>query len=437
MLVPQIKLPPKLIPVFTGEAPYRGAFGGRGSAKTRSFATMAAVFGVRFAEANEPGVIVCGREFMNSLDESSLAEVKAAIAADPWLSSKYEVGDRYVRTRDRRIEFAFVGLRHNLDSIKSKARIRLLWVDEAEPVSEAAWIIIIPTIREENAEIWVTWNPKRKKSATNKRFREDPPAGAKIIEMNWQDNPRFPAILNRARLEDQSKRADQYPHIWNGKYVTSVDGAYFAPGLLLAREQGRISRVSFDPLMRVRVYCDLGGTGAKADAFAMWPAQFIGREIRTRDYYEAQGQPLSTHIQWLHSKGYKPEVADIYLPHDGETNDRVIDVSFESAFRAAGYEVVVIPNQGKGAAKMRVEAGRRVFNTIWFDEETTEDGRDALGWYHEKKSDDDREALLGPEHDWSSHGADAFGLMCVAYEAPQIEEDRSPKFGRAGGWQGA
>jgi phage terminase large subunit len=129
MTAHRISLPPKLIPVFAGEAPYRGAYGGRGSAKTRSFATMSAVAGVRFAEANEPGVIVCGREFMNSLDESSMAEVKAAISSDSWLREKYEVGEKYIRTRDRRIEYAFIGLRHNLDSIKSKARIRLLWVD--------------------------------------------------------------------------------------------------------------------------------------------------------------------------------------------------------------------------------------------------------------------------------------------------------------------
>jgi len=276
----------------------------------------------------------------------------------------------------------------------------------------------ILTVREEGAEIWVTWNPERKKSATHKRFRESPPHGSKIVKMNWRDNPWFPSTLAKTRLEDKEKRPDQYDHVWEGDFVTMVEGAYFAKCLTEAREQRRIGRVCFDPLMRVRVFCDLGGTGTKADAFAMWPAQFIDKEIRVRDYYEAQGQSLSAHIQWLHSKGYKPDRADIYLPHDGETNDRIFDVSFESAFRAAGYDVTVIPNQGKGAAKMRVEAARRRFPMIWFDEETTEDGRDALGWYHEKKSDDDREALLGPDHDWSSHGSDAFGLMCVAYEDP-------------------
>jgi phage terminase large subunit len=414
MTTQRIELPPKLIPVFTGEAMYRGSYGGRGSAKTRSFAKMAAVFGLRFARANQPGVIVCGREFMNSLAESSLAEVKAAIASEPWLAAAYEVGETYVRTRDKRVEFAFIGLRHNLDSIKSKARIRLLWVDEAEPVSEAAWSKAIPTVREEESEIWVTWNPERKKSATHKRFREDPPAGSKIVELNWRDNPWFPSVLDRTRLEDKAKRPDQYEHVWEGDYVTVVDGAYFAKSLTEAKS--RITRVGQDPLMSIKAFWDIGGTGAKADACAIWIAQFIGKEVRALDYYEAVGQPLATHVQWLRERGWGK--AHCFLPHDGATNDKVYDVSYESALRAAQFEVTVVPNQGKGAAKMRIESARRLFPSIWFNKDTTEAGRDALGWYHEKKSDDDRDVGLGPEHDWSSHGADAFGLMCVAYEPP-------------------
>lgn len=414
MTTQRIELPPKLIPVFSGEAMYRGSYGGRGSGKTRSFAKMAAVWGLRFARENKPGVIVCGREFMNSLAESSLAEVKGAIASEPWLAAAYEVGETYVRTRDKRIEFAFIGLRHNLDSIKSKARIRLLWVDEAEPVSETAWAKAIPTVREEGSEIWVTWNPERKKSATHKRFRDDPPADSKIVELNWRDNPWFPAILNRTRLEDKAKRPDQYEHVWEGDYVTVVEGAYFAKSLTEAKS--RITRVAQDPLMSIKAFWDIGGTGAKADACSIWISQFIGKEVRVLDYYEAVGQPLATHVQWLRENGWGK--AHCYLPHDGATNDKVYDVSYESALRAAQFEVTVVPNQGKGAAKMRIEAARRLFPSIWFNKDTTEAGRDALGWYHEKKSDDDRNIGLGPEHDWSSHGADAFGLMCVVYEPP-------------------
>lgn len=394
-----------------------------------------------FGEAGVSGILLCARQFMNSLEDSSLEEVKRAIEDEPFLAEYYEVGEKYIRSRDGRISYSFAGLDKSIDSIKSKGRILICWVDEAEPVTDGAWNTLIPTLREEgsdwNAELWVTWNPKRKKAAVETRFRAANDDRIKIVEMNWRDNPRFPSKLERERQRDLEKRPDQYNHIWEGGFVTIVEGAYYARALAEAKNQGRIGRVSFDPLMRVRIYCDLGGTGAKADAFSMWPAQFIAREIRVRDYYEAQGQQLATHIQWLHSKGYTPDKADIYLPHDGETNDRVYDVSFESAFRAAGYNVTVIPNQGKGAARMRIEAGRRVFPMIWFDEESTEGGREALGWYHEKKSEDHREIGLGPEHDWSSHGADAFGMMAVAYEMPKA--DKPPpkqRYQGAGSWMG-
>lgn len=400
---------------------------------------MAGVRGYIYGNEGISGIVLCARQFMNSLDDSSLEEVKRAIEDEPFLTEYYEVGEKYIRSRDGRISFAFAGLDKSIDSVKSKGRILLCWVDEAEPVSEAAWSTLIPTLREEgegwNAELWVTWNPKRKKAAVETRFRKSKDPLIKIVEINWRDNPKFPQKLERERQRDLAERPDQYEHVWEGAYVSVVDGAYYAKSLAEAKAQGRISPVAFDPLMRVRVYCDLGGTGARADAFAAWPAQFIGREIRVRDYYESQGQPLAEHIRWLQSKGYGPDRADIYLPHDGKTNDRVYDVSFESAFRDAGYDVTVIPNQGKGAARMRIESGRRIFPAIWFDADSTEGGREALGWYHEKKSDDQREIGLGPEHDWSSHGADAFGLMCVAYEEPQVKaKARERVHGHAQGW---
>lgn len=436
MTTAQIQIPPKLIPVFTGEARYRGAYGGRGSAKSRTFAKMTAVRGYQWSMAGEEGVIVCGREYMNSLDESSMAEVKAAIKSEPWLEAHYEIGERYIRTRDKRIEYAFIGLRHNLDSIKSKARIKLLWVDEAEPVSETAWQKAIPSVREHDSEVWITWNPERDESDTHKRFRGNPPAGSKFVEMNWRDNPWFPDVLEKERLEDQAKRPDSYEHIWEGDFVTVVEGAYYASNLTDAKAKGRIGRVEFDPLMTVRLFCDIGGAGARADAFAMWPAQFIGREIRTRDYYEAQGQPLAAHLNWLRGMGYTPDRAQFWLPHDGATTDKVYAVSYESALREAGYDVTVVPNQGKGAAAARVEASRRLFGSVWFDAETTIAGRKALGWYHEKV-DPERKMGLGPNHDWSSHGADAFGLMCVAYEAPtEARKVKRVGAGQAGGWMG-
>jgi len=413
----RIELPEKLVPVFSGDALYRGAYGGRGSGKSRNFATMAAVHGLRCAQQGQTGVIVCGREFQNSLDDSSMAEVKAAIESQPWLRQNYELGEKYIRTKDGKIDFAFVGLRRNIESVKSTARIRLLWVDEAEQVSELAWMKAIPTVREDGAEIWLCWNPQRRNSATHLRFRERPPENSKIVELNWRDNPFFPTVLDQIRRDDQEKRPEHYEHIWEGAFATANAGAYYATHLAEAQREGRVGKVSKDPLLPVRAFCDLGGTGAKSDAFAIWVAQFVGLQIRVLDYYEAVGQPLATHIEWLRENGWGK--ANIVLPHDGATYDRVLSVSFESSFRDAGFSVEVIPNQGRGAAKFRIEAARRLFPSIWFDEAKTEAGRDALGWYHERRSDDVREVGLGPEHDWASHGADAFGLMCVAYEQPR------------------
>lgn len=416
-----IALPPKLKPVFIGPADVRWACGGRGSGKTRSFAKMVAIKGYMFGSAGISGQLLCARQFMNSLDDSSLEECKRAIEEEQFLKDYYDIGDKYIKSRDGLIWFSFAGLDRNINSVKSKGRILLCWVDEAEPVTEAAWQVLEPTLREEgagwNAELWVTWNPARKASPVESRFRNSKSPMVKGCVINWKDNPKFPDKLERQRQRDFEERPDQYPHIWDGEFATAIAGAYYAKHLIQAHEEGRISKVSFDPLFRTKVFCDLGGTGARADAFAMWPAQFVGREIRTRDWYEIQGQPLSAHIQYLHSKGYKPENTDIWLPHDGDTNEKVIDTSFKKAFEDAGYTVEVVPNQGKGAAKQRVEASRRRFPMIWFDKDSTEGGRLALGWYHEK-IDEVRGIGLGPDHDWASHSADAFGLMCSCYQEP-------------------
>lgn len=382
---------------------------------------MAAVEGYRHGMAGVSGIILCARQFMNSLEDSSLEEVKRAIEEEPFLAAYYDVGDKYIKSRDGRISFSFSGLDRNIASIKSKGRLLLVWVDEAEPVTDESWLILIPTLREEgsdwNAELWVTWNPRKKSAPVEARFRHISDPLVKVVELNWRDNPKFPDKLERERQRDLNNNPDQYNHIWEGDYVTAMAGAYFAKHLNQAKEQGRICRLPPDPLMTYRAFVDIGGTGAKADAFAMWICQFVGKEVRVLDYYEAVGQPLSAHLHWLRGRGYEETNTQIWLPHDGATQDKVHAVSYESSLKQAGYKVTVIPNQGKGAAKQRIEAARRLFPSIWFDEEKTQAGRDALGWYHEKK-DDERNIGLGPEHDWSSHGADAFGLMCVAYKPP-------------------
>lgn len=220
-----LPIPAKLVPVFAKEGVrYRGAFGGRGSAKTRTFAMMSAVKAYQAAEQGISGVILCGREFMNSLEESSMEEVKQAILSIPWLNDYFDIGEKYIRTKCKRVNYVFCGLRHNLDSIKSKARILLAWVDEAESVSDLAWKKLRPTVRESGSEIWVTWNPEKDGSATDKRFRKTPPKNSIIVEMNYNDNPWFPDVLEEERLDDlNSLEYSDYAWIWEGAYLENSD----------------------------------------------------------------------------------------------------------------------------------------------------------------------------------------------------------------------
>jgi phage terminase large subunit len=227
----QIPIIPKLVPVFDFSKPYRyrGARGGRGSGKTRGFALAAALRAWQLSTEGKSGIILCGREFMNSLEDSSMAEVKAAIESIPWLAQQYEIGERYIRTRDRRVEFVFAGLRYNLDSIKSKSRILIVWVDEADAVSEAAWIKLLPTVREEGSEVWVTWNPETDGSPTDERFVKHPPANSIIVELNYHDNPYFPDALEQQRSDDRRRMDDgTYAWVWEGAYREESEAQVFA-----------------------------------------------------------------------------------------------------------------------------------------------------------------------------------------------------------------
>lgn len=223
-----IELPPKVVANFAQPAKYRVFKGGRGSAKTRSLALMAAISVYQMAQNGKQGVFLCSREHLNSLDESSMEEIKVAIRSVPWLNAYFEIGEKYIRTKNRRIAFVFAGLRHNLDSIKSKARILGNWTDEAESVSETAWRKLIPTIRDAEAEIWLSYNPESPDSATHRRFVEDPPSDCVITEMNWQDNPWWKESgLEQVRLDDQRLRPETYDHVWGGGFLTLTDAQVF------------------------------------------------------------------------------------------------------------------------------------------------------------------------------------------------------------------
>ncbi|MFZ4539540.1 PBSX family phage terminase large subunit [Propionivibrio sp.] len=398
---------------FQEPARYKGAWGGRGSGKSHAFALMLIAQCVA-----RPGLrCVCIREVQKTLKESSKRLIEDKLQELGIVEEDgFRVLNEVIETPGGGI-ISFVGMQdHNAESIKSLEGYSIAWVEEAQTLSHRSLSLLRPTIRAPGSELWFSWNPRRKSDAVDMMLRGDVlPTGAIVNRVNWSDNPWFPDVLEQERLDCLEQSPEQYPHIWEGEYAMVLTGAYYAKHIAIAKQEGRISRVGADPLMTIRMFVDIGGTGAKADAFTIWCAQFIGKEIRVIDHYEAVGQPLAAHVAWMRARGYTPEVAQIWLPHDGTSHDRVYDVSFEGALRKVGYTVTTVPNQGAGAAKARVESGRRLFNRIWFDAAKTQGGLDALGWYHEKR-DEARNIGLGPEHDWASDSADSFGLMCIVAE---------------------
>lgn len=404
-------------------ARYKGAWGGRGSGKSHFFAEK--LIDDCQAEPGESGEgmrAVCIREVQKDLAQSSKLLIETKLSALGLNEADgFKVFRDVIQTPGDGL-MIFKGMNdYTADSIKSLEGFKRSWWEEAQAATLHSLSLLRPTLRAPGSELWFSWNPRRKTDPVDVMLRgPERPTGAVVVKANWRDNPWFTAELEQERQDCVRMSPEQYDHIWEGGYVSVVEGAYYAKSLIEARQQGRLGRVAADPLMTLRAFVDIGGTGAKADAFAMWIAQFVGREIRVLDYYEAVGQPLAAHLEWMRSKGYSEKRCQFWLPHDGDTHDRVHNVSYASALREAQYTVNVVPNQGKGAAKQRIEAGRRLFPMCWFNEATTQPGIDALGWYHEKK-DEARNVGLGPEHDWASHGSDAFGLMCVTYTEPKAK----------------
>jgi phage terminase large subunit len=411
----KIRTAPVFYPLLK-PARYKAAWGGRGCGKSHFFAELIV------EESARPGTrIVCIREVQRTLQESAKRLIEKKLV-------KFGLGelDGYKVFRDR-IEtpkggvISFMGMQdHTAESIKSLEGYSRAWVEEAQTLSQKSLDLLRPTIREPGSQIWFSWNPIRRSDPVDMFFRGAAseglaPLGATIVKASWRDNPWWNKTLEQERVNCLQHQPDQYGHIWEGEYARILSGAYYATALTAMRASGRLGRVAADPLMSCKAFWDIGGTGAKADHTVIWIAQFVGREIRVLDYYEARGQPLGAHINWLRSNGYANAL--MVLPHDGAAHDKVFAVSFESALTAAGFETQVVPNQGRAAASNRIEAARRLFPRIWINEETCSAGVDALGAYHAKR-DDERMIDLGPEHDWASHSSDAFGMMCVFYEEP-------------------
>lgn len=423
----RIELPPRLIPVFQGRADVRGAYGGRGSGKTRSFATMAAVYGYMHGMQGQSGQILCCRQFMNSLDDSSLEECKRAIEDHAFLSDYYEIGDKYIKSRDGRIWFSFAGLDRNIASVKSKGRILLCWVDEAEPVTDNAFNVLVPTLREEgenwNAELWITYNPGRKKAAVETRFRNSKDPLVKMVALNWRDNPKFPAKLERERQRDLLERPDEYDHIWEGAYGV-VQGSILGKWVSKAIREGRINPVvSYDyggaPIV---ISSDLGFR----DTAAWWFWQRCVGGFRVLKYVGESGLDADDWIpkiqEILIERNWKLD--KIWLPHDAKAKTfQSKHTTMEKFLSSFGPEKVAVVPQSKKSDQ--ISAARKVIDRCEFHVDECEEGIDGLSAWEFAWNPDTEVFSRDPLHNWASHPADAFAYGCQVMqeqEPPKIEE---------------
>jgi len=403
----EIKIPEVLRKCF--EKPYRYvvAKGGRGSGKSRSFALMCAVRAYQLSMQGKQGQILCGREFQNSLSDSSFAEVKAAIMEVPWLAKHFDIGANYIRTHDGNIYFTFIGLRRNLDSVKGQARIHLCWLDEAENLSGMAYEKLIPTVREHDSSIWVTYNPESKESSTYKRFIEKKPDDCIVVECNWRDNPWFPEVLEKERQEDLKKRPEAYDHIWEGDFLTHNEGAYYAIEFRNIKAESRIAYVPYEPSVGVITSWDLGMN----DSTSIFFFQVVGAEIRVIDYYENSGMALDHYSHILQSKPYT--YIEHILPHDVRVKELGTGKSRYEMLDSLGVKNITI------APQLRVDDGiaavRSILPRCWFDAEKVERGIDCLRQYHRDWDESNKTWRGRPAHDWASHGADAFRYFAVGH----------------------
>lgn len=400
---------------------YKGAWGGRGSGKSHFFGELMC----ERALMKRGLRAVCIREVQKTLAQSNKRLLEDKIATHGLERDGFKIWKECIETPGDGI-ILFQGMQnHTAESIKSLEDIDVADIEEAHALSERSLTLLRPTIRAPGSEIWARWNPRRRKDPIDVFLRQKKPDNALVVQANWRDNPWFPKELEDERLLDLEKYPDRYDHIWEGGYVTVFDGAYYARWLSKAKAEGRLTELARDSLAEVRAYFDLGGSGAVADATAIWIVQFVGMKILLLDYIEGVGQVLGYYAGKLRERGWSDALC--MLPHDASQvhADNPTGVHYAAQMKSAGFRVKTIPNAGKGAAMLRVEAGRRWFDRMWFNTardaegyDKTEAGREALGAYCEKRSDDDRDVGLGPLHNWASHGSDAFGLMALDYKEP-------------------
>jgi phage terminase large subunit len=422
-----LELPEKLAFLFEPYR-YKGAYGGRGGTKSWGFASALLALGADsspvFGE-KKPLRIGCGREIQKSISDSVHQLLKNRIQAMD-LEKKYRVHESYIEGTNGTL-ITFHGLRHNVANIKSLEGCDIFWVEEAEAVSKSSWDTLIPTIRKEQSEIWLTWNPELEEAETHQRFVINPPPNAKIVKIGWQDNPWFPEVLRQEKEYLKGKDYPAYLNVWEGHCKAAIEGAIFARELELATQEGRITSVPHLPGKLVHVYADLGFS----DQAAFWFGQIVGMNFHWIRFYANSQERASHYIKYLKELPYA--YGTIHLPHDADNEDMAADKTIAQQFREAFSSVQVVPRTPKKV--LAIDAARSIFPMSYFDKENCADGLSNLRRYHYKVDLETGKIGKEPEHDIHSHGADAFQTagQAIRFESkPRPRPTRAPVIRRSG-----
>ena len=394
-----IDLPEKLSFLFEPHR-YKVAYGGRGSGKSWGAAISLLAQG-----AQKPLRILCAREFQNSISDSVHALLADQIKK-LGLEGFYEVQNTAIYGKNGS-EFLFAGLKHNVTKIKSFEGVDICWVEEAQTTSKSSWDVLIPTIRKNGSEIWITFNPELDTDETYKRFVINPPSNAKVVKVNWSDNPWFPDVL-REEMEDLKARdIDAYLNVWEGNTRQVLDGAVYANELRKAQEESRIKDVIIDKSIPVSTFWDLGWS----DMTSIWFVQVIpGGEVRVIDFYQDCQKPIDFYTALLQTKGYT--YRDHWLPHDAE-HKNMTGRSVKEIVENMGLPVRITP---KLSIADGINAARMLMNRCYFDQTKCAEGLQALRHYRYDVDPDTKMFSTKPLHDQHSHAADAFRYVAVGLD---------------------
>jgi phage terminase large subunit len=377
---------------------YKVFYGGRGGGRSWSCARALLILGAR-----QTIRVLCARELQNSISESVHQLLSDQIQA-LHLDEFYKIQrDRILGTNGT--TFVFEGIRNNVNKIRSFEGIDYCWVEEANKVSANSWEVLIPTIRKEQSEIWITFNPELEEDYTYRRFvKHADPETMHVVKTTWRDNEFFPEVLKKERDSLKTLNYDAYLNVWEGFCLTVLEGAVYARELRRTQEEGRVTKVPWDRAWPVDTYWDLG----RADATAIWFVQRVAMQYRVLAYYQARLEDITHYLKELQQRPYT--YGTMWLPHDARAKQLGTKRSIEEVVRQAGYRVQIVPRLSLTDG---INAVRMVFPQCWFDESGCEDGLYALRHYR-YKVDGAGSFSKEPMHDEASDGSDAFRMFAVS-----------------------